>query len=256
MQGKSVSLSFNFHNTTDLALAEIPVNQVNFVVQPGNNHYAHFYSSSTYERQRILEKGFMLIAIIALLMYAGSMVLGGKRIAAEQIMVLQLTYLSLLTLPALTPLQYSVSALSTAVNGVNILYDPALSPFNDVLSDSATKGAGMYSQFLYNFNMGILVIILPLLVGLGAFLASKLGSFSEAATRRVHKIYRLAMGEYTFTGLIFSGSIIGAAAVLEIRFGFKEISSTMGLASLIITALLLILYPIYLALRLCVPTQF
>lgn len=198
----------------------------------------------------------MLIAIIALLMYAASMALGGKRIAAEQIMVLQLTYLSILTLPAFSPLQYSVSALNTATNGVNILYVPSLPPFNDVLSDAATKGAGMYSQFLYNFNMGMLVIILPLLVGLGAFLASKLGSFSEEGTKRVERVYRLAIGEYTFTGLIFASSIVGAAAVLEIRFGFKEISSTIGLLSLILTALLLILYPIYLTLRLYAPAQF
>ena len=114
----------------------------------------------------------------------------------------------------------------------------------------------MYSQFLYNFNLGILVVVLPLLVGLGAFLASKLGSFSEAGTKRVHKVYKLALGDYTFSGLIFAGSIVGAAAILEVRFGFQEISSTIGLASLCVPAVLLVLYPAYLALRLCAPLLF
>ena len=141
MQGRNVSLSFDFRNATDLALVEIPASQVSFTVQPGNGHYAHYYSSSTYQRQQLLERLFTLLAAVALLMYLASLILGGKRIAAEQIMVLQLCYLSFLTLPAFTPLQYSVTALRIATNGVNILYDPALPPFNDVLSDSTAKGA-------------------------------------------------------------------------------------------------------------------
>ena len=141
MQGRNVSLSFDFRNATDLALAEIPANQVSLAVQPGNNHYAHLYSPSTYDRQKALERLFTLLAVVALLMYAASLVLGGKRIAAEQVMVLQLAYLSLLTLPNFTPLQYSASALRTSTNGVNILYDSALRPFDDVLSDPAAKGA-------------------------------------------------------------------------------------------------------------------
>lgn len=102
----------------------------------------------------------------------------------------------------------------------------------------------------------MLVVIAPLLVALGAFLASKLGSFGEAGTKRVQRIYRLAVGEYAFAGLIFAGSIIGAAAVLEVRFGMQEIASTIGLASLIAAAALLVLCPLYLVLRLCLPSQF
>lgn len=141
MQGRNVSLSFDFRNATDLALVEIPANQVSFTVQPGNSHYAHYYSASTYERQQLLERLFTLLAAVALLMYAASLVLGGKRIAAEQIMVLQLTYLSLLTLPAFSPLQHSVTALRVSTNGLNLLYDSALPPFSDVLSDPTAKGA-------------------------------------------------------------------------------------------------------------------
>ena len=114
----------------------------------------------------------------------------------------------------------------------------------------------MYSQFLYNFNLGILVIVLPLLVGLGAFLAGRLGSFGEAGRKRAEMVRRLAVGDYTFAGLTFASSIVGAAAVLEVRFGCKETASTIGLASLVVPAALLLLYPAYLALRLCAPLFF
>ena len=100
------------------------------------------------------------------------------------------------------------------------------------------------------------MVVLPLLVGLGALLAGKLCSFSEAGTKRAERIRSLAFGDYTFSGLIFAGSIVGAAAILEVRFGFQEISSTIGLASLYVPAVLLVLYPVYLALRLCAPLLF
>jgi hypothetical protein len=50
---------------------------------------------------------------------------------------------------------------------------------------------------------------------------SKVKEFSELKLQKVQNIYRLAFGEYTFVGLIFAGSIIGASAVLEIKFGMK-----------------------------------
>ena len=69
-------------------------------------------------------------------------------------------------------------------------------------------------------------------------------------------MYRYALGEYVFVGLVFIGCILGASAVIEVKFGMKETSSTVGLLSLVIPGVLLLLYPIYLIIRGCCPQCF
>jgi hypothetical protein len=69
-------------------------------------------------------------------------------------------------------------------------------------------------------------------------------------------VYRWALGEYVFTGLIFVSCIMGASAVIEVRFGMKETNSTVGLLSLVVPGVLLVFYPIYLIIRGCCPQFF
>ena len=69
-------------------------------------------------------------------------------------------------------------------------------------------------------------------------------------------MYRYALGEYVFTGLIFISCIMGASAVIEVKFGMKEINSTVGLLSLVVPGVMLVLYPIYLIIRGCCPQCF
>jgi hypothetical protein len=88
--------------------------------------------------------------------------------------ILQITYISLMTVPLNTPMFSAVTSLAIANNGYNILSDSAIRPFEDVLSDSKVKGMLLYSQFLYNVNTAILFIILPLMVGTIALIISKL----------------------------------------------------------------------------------
>lgn len=62
-------------------------------------------------------------------------IVGGKRVAAEALVVLQVAYASLLTVPKISPMFVGLEPLSVAGNGINMLYDPYLRPFEDVLSD-------------------------------------------------------------------------------------------------------------------------
>jgi hypothetical protein len=58
------------------------------------------------------------------------------------------------------------------------------------------------------------MVILPLLVGAVARVVAKVGDHSEDRLNKIKKVYMLALGEWTFLGLIFSGCIIGASTVL------------------------------------------
>jgi hypothetical protein len=100
----------------------------------------------------------------------------------------------------------------------------------------------MYSQFLYNLNSGLIFIIGPILIGLIALIVSRVRDMSEKSTAKLKRFYELALGEYSFVGLVFCGCITGGSAVLEIRFGMNDIASQGGLMSLAACALLLVLY--------------
>jgi hypothetical protein len=112
------------------------------------------------------------VASVAMLIV--SLVIGGKRIIVEMLIVIQITYFGLICVPKLTPMYTAMTINSTANNGYNILYNPSLRPFEDTLSDEKTKGVMLYSQFLYNLNTGLLFVLGPLLAGLTAFIVFKL----------------------------------------------------------------------------------
>lgn len=69
----------------------------------------------------------------------------------------------------------------------------------------------MYSQFLCNVNTGLLMIILPLLVGLVSLIVSKLRNFSEDGMKKIRKVCFLAVGEYTFVGLVSISTMVGVS---------------------------------------------
>lgn len=48
MHGATVSLVFDFRNSTDYVLKEIPLSQLDFAVFPDNNQYVGLYSESVY----------------------------------------------------------------------------------------------------------------------------------------------------------------------------------------------------------------
>lgn len=55
--------------------------------------------------------------------------MGNKRIVAEYIVLLQIGYASLITLPGYNGMDYSLVSLRAASNGFNILEGSAIRPF-------------------------------------------------------------------------------------------------------------------------------
>lgn len=52
----------------------------------------------------------------------------------------------------------------------------------------------MYSQFLYNLNTGLLLIVIPLIVGLIIYLVCIMKNFNETTFKKVRKVFYLAVG--------------------------------------------------------------
>ena len=78
----------------------------------------------------------------------------------------------------------------------------------------------MYSRLLENYNLTFILIALPLLISLIAFILEKTVLKSKAET--LQKIRMKAIGEYTFTGLLFSGYLLFTSFALEIMYGIKS----------------------------------
>lgn len=162
------------------------------------------------------------------------------------LVVFQISYASLLTVPKITPLFSSLTSLSYANNGYNAMYSVDLRPFEDTLAGSMLKGAILYSQFLYNFNTGMLFILVPIIAGTLILIFSKIKRFdNDESLKKVERAGALALGEHAYAGLVFGGCVISISAMLEIKYGMSEMGSLEGMMSLVAAAVLLSLYPIY-----------
>lgn len=213
---------------------------------PANNQYADLYSSEVYAKQKQLSDFLSFLSISAMILLILTFIFGCKRISTEMLVVFQISYASLLTVPKISPLFSSLTSLSYANNGYNIMYNTDLRPFEDTLINSKLKGAILYSQFLYNFNTGILFILAPFLVGIVILIISKIKRFDDdESAKKVKNAGALALGEYVFAGLVFGGCVIAVSAILEIKYGINEMASLGGQISLVAAAILLSLYPIY-----------
>ena len=78
----------------------------------------------------------------------------------------------------------------------------------------------MYSQFICNFNIGVLFIILPIVIGLIVLLISKVVSEEEKAKKYREAAYSF-LGSITFSGLMFGSVVVGFGLLLEIQFGIQ-----------------------------------
>jgi len=55
----------------------------------------------------------------------------------------------------------------------------------------------------------------------------------------------LALGEYTFAGLTYASVAVGTSSALQLRVGFADTASTLGLASIALMAVMMSLYFIF-----------
>ena len=127
-----------------------------------NNQAPYFYASSVYDLQSLLNKIGLTISILALLAFVLS-IFGPKLIGTQMIMVFQFTFLSLMDISELNPNFNALRYLKITL-GYSIF--PDSEAVHDKNSPYQVRGAPMYSQFLKNYNLIIILILLPLITGL------------------------------------------------------------------------------------------
>jgi hypothetical protein len=76
----------------------------------------------------------------------------------------------------------------------------------DSNSPYEVRGAPMYSQFVKNYNLVIVLILLPLLIGLIAKLLVRFSLIDKSNILARNKKYLI--GEYTFMGAAFGANCI------------------------------------------------
>ena len=83
-----------------------------------------------------------------------------------------------------------------------------------------------------------------MLVALVAFILSKVPTVFNNNTRRIRVtlVKQKAIGEYTFTGLMFGGYIIFTSIALEFSYGIKDTSGSIGLGSIIFSVVFMLLF--------------
>ena len=241
MHGQDVNLSFYFGESLDLRVKKIPKKTVMLTVLPENNHYAHLYPADIYAYQRQLTSYFSFLVIASMTLFVLTLIFGSKRISAEMIVVLQIAFLSLVTIPKITPLFSSLSFLSHSGSRFNLLYSEDVRPFHDSSTNDRIKGTHLYSQFIYNVNLGLVFVFLPLLIGFVTLFVSKIINFSRKHADNVESAYKRLLAEYPFAGLIFLGCSVGAASVLQIHFGLQN-DSTLSLVAMALSLFMFILY--------------
>ena len=96
--------------------------------------------------------------------------ISGKMIGVEMMAVVQISFISLITLSQVNPCFAALSSLKL-VNGYNSLNQSNY--LEDPLTPTSPKGIFLYSRFTENFNFTLAIVLIPLLVALVCFILSK-----------------------------------------------------------------------------------
>ena len=140
------------------------------VIDQYDNEAAYLYEASIYELSATAYALGSVAAIGGLIVFIIG-IFGGKLIGIEMMAVIQLSYLSLISMESLNPGFNAISRL-WYVNGYNELrFD------NAYLIEAETKkpkGLTMYPYFVLNYNLTMLLIFGPILIGLIMFVLSRI----------------------------------------------------------------------------------
>ena len=170
-------------------------------------------------------------------------------IGVEMMAVIQISFFSLLSLSNMNPCFAALSSLKL-VNGYNSLGGNHLA---DQLTPNQPKGIFLFSRFTENFNFTAAIVLIPLLVGLVAFILYKT-AFKDS--ERTLLVAKRAVGEYTLMGLLLGGYMIAVAFALQMMYGMKKMDDFIGTVSLAECAVLLLMLVGYFVFLLLKPDFF
>ena len=242
MQGRDFRLTLSFANSRDPRVNAIPSQSLDLAASPENYHYAYVYPAETYENWALARKVLLAVCMAYYLGLAVSLVAGDKRIMAEGLMVAQVAFAGLAGIQLLNPLQASLDTLVLANNPFNLFYSDSFRPFDDPLLPDRFRGSGLYAEFLYNLNSGLLLVLLPLLVGLFLALVSRCHCLKQDRRKSIGQVARLLVGEFVWAGLTVVGCVAGCSSVLELKYGIAGDVSSLAICGLIAGLLLFYLF--------------
>lgn len=128
-----------------------------------DNEPVVFYDQGIYQISNVIQiLGYVVVASSLFVFVAG--IFCGKLVGVEMMAVVQISYLSLLSLDQLNPSFRALSKIQF-VNGYNYHYLSKGHLF-DQLAPVQVKGMYMYSYFLQNYNLTVILVLLPLLMSL------------------------------------------------------------------------------------------
>ena len=153
-----------------LALSRLSSSFRSFPVLPSDNEVAIYYDANSYGMSRMVSILAYIIAGLSLFFFLLG-IFARKLVSIEMVAVVQISYLSLLTLPSLNP---SFKALTNMwfVNGFSY-FSLSKNYLKDTFSPLQAKGVFLYSRFTENYNFTLLLILLPYLLSLISYILSK-----------------------------------------------------------------------------------
>lgn len=139
-------------------------------ILPSNGEGAYFYDEKVYSVANAVRYLSLAVAALSLILCALGLP-NSKTIGLETMAVVQISFVSLMALPTLNP---SFAALTDIwfVNGFNIFAFDKSSLYSSEVP-SQLKGVSMFGHFSQNYNITVLTIFLPLLIGLVTTIVAK-----------------------------------------------------------------------------------
>jgi hypothetical protein len=243
MQDQKINITLAL---ADVGLTRFPTKSLSVTIVPYDNEVAYVYDDATYLAANAV-KGIAITAFVIGFLFFLISIAAGKIIGIEMMAVIQISYLSLISLTSLNPALNLVSELYF-VNGYNNLY------YNkEFLSQpelTKVRGITLFPHFIENYSFTMVLVFIPLLLALIAFLMTKF------CNKDWEMKWKRLLGEYTFNGLMFSGYIVGVALALQFLYGFKNNSGPIGGFSILFSILFLGLYIGYMVLFIFKPEFF
>lgn len=199
LQYQSIALKFD-PAAINNAFSEVVSSDLTFVVDPDNNIPAILYDSGTYNGANIMKIVGEVVAYGSLGLFVAALFLA-KFIGIEMIGVMQVAFLGLMIVTNLPPL---IAPLNILVRSTG--YNEAFSNSTQLQSGSVPyriSSVSLRAPMIYSLNYTLILLILPFVVALCLFIASKIKKGNQAQQEKLVRWSMIALNEWGFTAVLF-----------------------------------------------------
>lgn len=196
LQNESASLYFTPSSSSQFFA--VPISTVQFDVNPNNNVPAVFYDTPLYDEANTIGILSMVVAGLGLVGFLLGLYMS-KFIGVELTGVVQLSFIALMSLELMHPLIAPLSQL-TLSSGINSAYAANRTNLLSSMFPARYQALGYGQDMAYSFNYMVAVLVLPFVVALALYIASRIAKQSQEILARYSVT---ALCEYGFTTVLF-----------------------------------------------------